>query len=237
MAFPGFSSLALQWLKDLKENNDRDWFQAHKATYEQDLKAPLLALVDSLNQRLAAELPEYHLDDPAKAPFRIYRDTRFSKDKTPYKTHLSATFPRRGLPDKGSGLYFQISAETVGIAAGSYMPPPDSLLAIRTRIAEQPEDFARIAKDRKLTKLLGVLQGEQLKRTPKGFLPGHPADDALRRKQFYYWVELDAALATTKRLESELLTRFQAAAPFLRFLDEAVLAARKTATRHSSFLR
>lgn len=237
MAFPGFSTQGLRWLSELKDNNNREWFQANKQTYEQELKLPLLALVNSLNHQIAAKLPEYFLDEPAKAPFRIYRDTRFSKNKAPYKTHISAHFPRRGLLEKAGGLYFQISAETIGIAGGSYSPLPDSLLAIRTRIAEEHEAFEKICRNKKLVKLMGELQGEQLRRAPKGFPPDHPAESALRRKQFYFWVELDAALAATPRLEKELLTRFEALYPLLCFLDEAVLQARKASARRSQFLR
>lgn len=235
MAFPGFSKQALAWLAKLRDNNNREWFQANKPVYEQELKAPLLALVDSLNQQIAAKMPEYFLDDPAKAPFRIYRDTRFSKDKTPYKTHVSAVFPRRGMKDKGSGFYFQIGTEGVGIAGGNYMPPPDSLLAIRSQIAERYDEFLRIIGGAKLVNRMGAIQGEQLRRMPKGFPAEHPAGDALRRKQFYFWKELEPDLATSARLEKELLARFEAMYPFLRFLDEAVLGARKAQQRHTRF--
>ncbi|MCW5965246.1 MAG: DUF2461 domain-containing protein, partial [Bryobacterales bacterium] len=210
MAFPGFSKQGLRWLSELKDNNNREWFQASKQTYEQELKLPLLALVDSLNNQIAAKLPEYFLDEPAKATFRIYRDTRFSKNKTPYKTHVSAAFPRRGLLEKAAGLYFQISGEAIGIAGGSYNPLPDSLLAIRTRIAEEHVAFEKLTHNKKLVKMMGELQGEQLRRIPKGFPPDHPMESALRRKQFYFWAELDGALAGSPRLEKELITRFEA---------------------------
>ena len=184
MAFPGCSEEAITWLRNLNENNNREWFLANKHVYESQLKQPLLLLVESLNQRLAAKIPEYVQDDPRKAPFRIYRDTRFSKNKTPYKSHISAAFPRRGMGDKASGFYFQISGKSVGIAGGSYMPPSDSLLAIRTEIAERQQEFARMSAGRKLVSLMGEMQGEQLRRVPKGFSPDHPAVDMLRRKQF-----------------------------------------------------
>ncbi len=237
MAFPGFSQQALQWLADLKDNNNREWFQANKPAYEQELKIPLQALVESLNHHIAGKLPEYFLDEPAKAPFRIYRDTRFSKNKTPYKTHISAMFRRRGMADKGSGFYFQISAEGLGIAGGSYMPPPDSLLAIRTQIADRYDEFLRITQGKNLVKKMGNLLGEQLRRVPKGFLPGHPAEEMLRRKQFYYWTELDPSVAATPQLEKELFHRMELLYPVMCFLDEAVLGARKAAARQRQFLR
>lgn len=237
MAFPGFSSQAVEWLRDLVVNNDRDWFNAHKPIYEMEVKQPLLQLVDALNHHLAATLPEYYLDDVSKAPFRIYRDTRFSKNKQPYKTHVSAAFPRRGVVEKASGLYVQIAASGVGIAGGSYMPEPDSLRAIRQRIVDEYDTFEKLVKDKKLKKLMGEMQGESLQRAPKGFPPDHSGEAWLRRKQFYYWVELDPALLTSAKLEKEISKHFEAVAPITLFLDDATLQARKANARISQFLR
>lgn len=237
MAFPGFSSQAVEWLHGLVANNDREWFNARKPIYENELKQPLLRLLDALNQHLANKLPEYYLDDVSRAPFRIYRDTRFSKNKAPYKTHVSAAFPRRGVQDKASGLYFQISSSGVGIAGGSYMPEPDSLRAIRQRIADEFDSFQGMIRDKRLKKLMGELQGDALTRVPKGFLPDHPAADWLRKKQFYFWTELDPALITSPKLEKELLARFEAMGPTCLFLDDAIIRARKAGDRRVQFLR
>ncbi len=141
--FTGFPAEALTFLRGLKKNNNREWFQAHKPVFEEKVKAPMLELIGELNLALAGFAPDY-VTDPAKAYYRIYRDTRFSPDKTPYKTHISALFRPRGLDKHSCGsLYFQISAGETGVAGGIYMPGPEELLAVRTHLAQHHERLRR----------------------------------------------------------------------------------------------
>ena len=131
-----------KFLRSLKRNNRREWFQPRKHLYEQHVKAPMLELVSALNAGLQRFAPDY-VTDPAKAVFRIYRDTRFSADKTPYKTHVAASFSRRG-PErlKTGGFYFSVAPDQIEVAGGIYHPEPDTMLLIRTHIAETPQGAA-----------------------------------------------------------------------------------------------
>ena len=219
--FSGFSPEAFAFLRSLKRNNRREWFQPRKEIFEARLRAPMIQLVEAVNAGLLDFAPD-HITDPKKAVYRIYRDTRFSADKTPYKTHLAAIFPHHGSDDSfgkdaSAGFYFQITAQSVGIAAGSYHPGPEELRAVRGWLAENHAAFRKASGQPK--KLLGELQGSALTRMPKGFAPGHPAEDLLRMKQWLYWVELDAKVATTPRLLAEVLKRFRAAAPVIAMLN------------------
>ena len=236
MGFPGFSKEGIEWLRALPGNNNRDWFEEHRPVYESQVKEPMLALVTSINDALVERMPEYFQDHPAKALFRIYRDTRFSKNKTPYKTHLGAVYPRRGMGDKASGLYFQIAATGVGIAGGAYMPSSDSLRAIRVRIASEFESLDMMLRDRKLTKRMGALEGDALSRPPKGFPADHPAIALLKKKQFYFWKELPPELLSSRKLEAEILNHFLVMRPVMLFLDDAVLALRRASSKHLDFL-
>ncbi len=131
-----FPPEAITFLKGLEKNNTREWFQPRKEIFDTKLKGRMLEFVEEINAELLKFAPE-HITEPKKSVYRIYRDTRFSKDKTPYKTHLAAIFPRRGLgKDAGAGYYFHVSAKEVGIACGAYMPGPEQLLKIRHFIAE-----------------------------------------------------------------------------------------------------
>jgi uncharacterized protein (TIGR02453 family) len=162
--------------------------------------------------------PEY-ATDPEKAIYRIYRDTRFSKDKTPYKTHIAASFYRRGTgPHKYGGYYLQVSHKEVAVGGGVYMPEPAVLLAIRQHIAEHHEEFRKILAAKPVRKLLGEMQGDQLARVPKGFCSTDPAADLLRFKYFILYVELPPDLATSPLLYGEILQRFRTMKPFLDFL-------------------
>jgi uncharacterized protein (TIGR02453 family) len=215
--FPGFSPEALTFLRGLKRNNRREWFQPRKEIFETKLKAPMIQLVEAINSELLRFAPD-HITDPKKAVYRIYRDTRFSADKTPYKTHVAAVFPHHGLDKHSSaGFYFHITEKNIGIAAGAYMPGPDELRAVRTWLAENHKKFQ--AASRAPQKLLGKLQGSAATRMPKGFAADHPAEDLIRMKQWLYWVELDAKLATSPRLLPELVKRFRAAAPVIAMLN------------------
>lgn len=217
-AFPGFPPEAVQFFRGLTRHNNRDWFQPRKAIFEEKVKQPMRELVGAVNRAMTTFAPEF-ATDPDRAIYRIYRDTRFSKDKTPYKDHIAASFHRRAAWIHGdTGYYFAVSHKEVAIGGGVYMPSPESLLAIRTRLAEKHEEFRRILRPRRLRNLLGELQGEQLSRVPKGFAADHPAADLLRFKQFLLYVELPPDLATTPALYGEIVKRFRAMTPFLNFL-------------------
>lgn len=225
--FTGFPTEGMQFFRSLARNNRREWFQPRKQIYDEQLKAPMMELVTALNAEMIRFAPDY-VAEPAKAIYRLYRDTRFSKDKTPYKTHIAAIFPRRGLvKHEGAGLYFSVSAKEIEVAGGVYMPGPDALLAIRTHLAERHEEFTRIIESRKLRALMGNMQGEQLSRVPKGFPCDHPAADLLRYKQWLFYVMLDPAIATTPKLLVEIRKRFEAMMPFLDLLNQPLVRAAK----------
>jgi uncharacterized protein (TIGR02453 family) len=212
-----FPAEAITFLKGLEKHNTRDWFQPRKQIFESKLKEPMHAFVEEINAELLKFAPE-HITEPKKAVYRIYRDTRFSKNKTPYKTHLGALFPRLGFDkNSGAGYYFHVSAKEVGIACGVYSPGPDELRKLRHFIAENHESFL------KTNKLMGAVQGDTLQRIPKGFDADHPAADLIKMKQWYWWVELDPKLATSPNLKAEIAKRFRAMAPMVELLNKPLL--------------
>lgn len=215
--FRGFPPEAITFLRGLTRNNRREWFQPRKHIYESKVKAPMIELVDALNSELHKFAPG-HVNDPRKAIYRIYRDTRFSADKTPYKTHIAAIFPRRGSEKHASaGLYCAVSLEGVEVAGGIYMPGPQELLAIRTWLAGRHAEFRKAAAGPH--KLMGALQGESLQRIPKGFDAAHPAADLLKMKQWLYYTTLDTGLITSPRLFGEIVKRFHAMMPVVEMLN------------------
>jgi uncharacterized protein (TIGR02453 family) len=182
--FPGFSKEAMQFFRGLERNNNREWFLPRKPLFEEHVKAPMHRLVDEVNRSLRDFAPEY-VTDPAKAVYRFYRDTRFSKDKTPYKTQIAASFYHHKLSGHGGGgYYFSVSHKEAAMGGGIYMPSPESLLAIRNHMAEHHAEFRKILKASAVRKVYGEMSGEQLTRVPKGFPCDHPAADLLRHKQF-----------------------------------------------------
>jgi uncharacterized protein (TIGR02453 family) len=217
--FPGFPKEGLAFLRELKKNNSREWFQPRKEQYETLVRAPMIALIEALNRDMRGFAPE-HVDEPKKVIYRLYRDTRFSNDKTPYKTHIAAVFPRRGQDrHSGAGFYFAVSPEHLDIGGGVYMPQPAALYAIRERIAANPAAFRKLIAAAPVKKLLGTLDGEQLKRVPKGFDPDHPAADLLRYKQFLLFTRLDGSIAATPGVFREVRDRLKAITPFCNFLN------------------
>lgn len=224
-AFPGFPPASRKFLQQLRRHNNREWFEKNRHVYEASLKEPVRELVAALGTEFARFAPEI-VADPAKSIYRIYRDVRFSKDKSPYKTHVAAIFPVRGLTkNSGPGLYFHYSAEEVLIAGGVYMPQPAELRAIREHIAVEHKRLKKIVTEKKFRALFSGLQGEQSKRLPKGWLPGHPAEQFLHYKQFLFARQYDPELATSRKLFTELLAGFRAGLPLIRFLSEPLLAA------------
>src|SRR5437773_3742182 len=160
--FPGLPKEGLQFLRSLKRNNNREWFQKHKSIYETQVKQPMESLIESMATEFQRFAPEM-VASPKASAYRIYRDTRFSKDKSPYKTHVAAVFPRSGLgKHEGAGFYLHIAPPEVLIGGGLYMPLPEDLAVVREHIATNTKSFLGIVNSRQFRKLFGTLGGEQL---------------------------------------------------------------------------
>jgi uncharacterized protein (TIGR02453 family) len=223
--FSGFPPEALTFLRGLKRNNKREWFQPRKHIYDEKVRGPMMELVEALNAELHSFAP-HHINDPAKAIYRIYRDTRFSNDKTPYKTHIAAIFPRRGHQKHVSaGYYVGVTLEGVEVAGGIYMPGPQELIAIRTWMADHHSEFRKAAEGPR--KLMGALHGDSLQRVPKGFPAEHPAADLLKMKQWLYYKVLDVKLATSPKLAGEIAKRFKLMSPVLEMLNRPLKPVKK----------
>ena len=177
------------------------------------------------------------LASPKVSAYRIYRDTRFSKDKSPYKTHVAAVFPRSGLTKhEGAGLYLHIDPEEFLVGGGLYMPLPEDLNSVRRYIAENPETFLAIVEGRRFRKTFGKLGGEQLSRVPRGFPADHVAVDYLKYKQFLGGRKLPAEVATTPQFYKLILETFQAILPLVRFLNDPIVRKRRTKERQEALL-
>jgi uncharacterized protein (TIGR02453 family) len=226
-SFQGLPKQAFQFFRDLEQNNDRDWFEQHKDDYIEFVKKPMEALVIALGAEMTKFAPD-EVTTPAKALYRIYRDTRFSANKTPYKTNAGASFFRQDLGKHiAGGYYFEISANHVGIAGGVYMPEAENWRLIRNHIRENLARFNKLTSDKKLIAAVGKLQGDKLSRPPKGYPPEDPAIEWLKFKQMYYWKELPPETALQPAIVKEIASRFKLMQPVLNFFNEPLLAAKK----------
>jgi uncharacterized protein (TIGR02453 family) len=197
----------------------------------------MVELVEALGERFADFAPEV-VASPRTSLYRIYRDTRFSKDKSPYKTHVAAVFPVRGIEKhNGAAFYFHISPTELLVGGGLYRPLPDELLALRLHIAGNHESLERIVANRSFRRLFGSVQGEQLTRVPRGFATNHPAANYLRYKQFLASRQLQAEQATTARFVDLLARSFETLHPLISFLNEPILARRKAKSVETALLR
>ncbi len=217
--FPGFRPEARQFLRDLRENNDRDWFRARKAHYEQHVREPLVALVGELGYAMEEYAPGY-LQDARRSVYRIYRDTRFSRSKLPYKTHAAAVFPPVGLDrHAGAGFYFQFSPEELLVGGGVYAPGTLELRRIRGQIASAPDELRALLADKAFRRTYPGLQGERLKRTPRGFPSDHPAADLLVYRQFLSGTTLPASEIEKPSIGGLLDRHFRILATLLEYLN------------------
>ncbi|WP_051973398.1 DUF2461 domain-containing protein [Cryobacterium sp. MLB-32] len=216
------SPAALDFLDELEQHNDRDWFAEHKATYDVELKAGMLEVATAINERLAAFAPD-HVRPPAKAMMRIYRDVRFSNDKSPYKTHMGAYWPRQGLEKAaGAGFFLQIGARELMIAGGSYSPGPAQLLAIREYLLDHHEELRSLLAAVNNTGLFDPLDGDRLIRAPRGFPAEHPAADLLRHRRWAFTSTLPGIQAESTEFIDVVTERFQALVPLVAFLNTPV---------------
>ncbi len=215
-----FSDEGLKFLRALARHNDREWFGARKEVFERELKAPMLALIDEINHALEGFAPE-HIRPPQKAMMRIYRDTRFSADKTPYKTQVSAWWSREGLEKtSGAGFYLSFGVKGLVVAAGSYMPEREQLLAMRRYLAEHGMEFRKVIEGKRLRGLLPEFEGASLTRPPKGFVGLEPeVMEMVMCRQWGLSVTLPVEVGLADGLKGEIVKRFKAAAPMVEMLN------------------
>jgi uncharacterized protein (TIGR02453 family) len=219
--FDGFPKEGLRFFKQLKQNNNREWFNAHKAEYEEFVKMPMQSMIASLQPSMARLAPEIEVH-PKRNMFRIYRDIRFSKNKLPYKTHMAAVFHRKGHWEESAGYYVHIEPGGVYVGGGVYMPDSQQLKKIRRAIAERADEFLDIVNDRTFKKKFKTLEGEKLLRNPIGFPSDHPMIEWLKYKQFYTGVEWNEKECYTPKLIDKVLVVYKDLLPMIRFLNNAL---------------
>ncbi|MEM9823329.1 MAG: DUF2461 domain-containing protein, partial [Bacteroidota bacterium] len=205
------------------ENNHREWFHANKKRYETDVKKPFYAFVELMIDQLAA-LDRTILLTPKDCIFRINRDIRFSKDKTPYKTQMSAIISPGGRKALSGppGLYLQFSVEDARIYSGLYQIEKKDLQNIREAIASQPKEFAKLIKAKKFVDTFGEIHGEKNKRLPKDLREAAEAQPLIYNKSFYYFASFPPDFILDPQLPQILVKHFKAAQPLNAFLRAAM---------------
>ncbi len=222
---PYFRPAALTFLRNLAKHNDREWFQPRKAEYEAELKEPMLAIVRKVTDAMTDFAPAF-VRPAEKSIFRIYRDTRFSSDKRPYKTHVAAWWSHQGLAKtSGAGYYFHVSAKDVVIAAGSYMPEKDQLAQIRHWLLDHHAEFRKLLKSPAVRRTFQEFEGNALTRPPKGFPCEHPALDLVRCRQWGLAATLPAKTALKPDFAATIIRRFKIAAPVVDALNTPIAQA------------
>lgn len=218
-----FTGKTISFLRSLKRNNRREWFHERKDQFEAHCKQPLIAIIE----RMAGDLPSFAPElvaDPKVSLFRQFRDTRFSEDKTPLKTHIGATFPNRTLGRlNGAGLYFEVAPTWVWIGGGLWSPDTSQLHLVREHVAANHRRLDGIVTSPAFRKL-GGLQGDRMTRVPRGFAKDHPAATYLMHRQFLGFREDPATLAASPAFYRQLLDTMKTIAPLVSFLNEPLIA-------------
>ena len=217
---PYFTKDVFRFLKDLKANNDRAWFTANKERYEDLVKVPALRFIEDFAPHLKKISP--HFNAGPRSIFRIYRDTRFTKDKSPFKTHVGIQFRHDvGRDVHAPGYYFHIEPGECFTGLGLWLPDSRSLSAIRELIVEEPAMWKKASRNRRFASSL-EMSGERTSRVPRGFDPEHPLVEDLKWKDFIAGCSLPDSFVTSPDLPKELAKLFVAGTPFMEFLCKAV---------------
>jgi uncharacterized protein (TIGR02453 family) len=215
----------LAFLRNLARHNDREWFTPRKAVFEAELKEPMLAIIRKVTDAMESFAPSF-VRPAEKCLFRIYRDTRFSANKLPYKTHVAAWWSHQGMEKtSGAGYYFHISAKEVVIAAGAYMPEKEQLAAIRHWLLDHHAEFRKLLQKAAIRKTFSEFEGNALTRPPKGFPCGHPALDLIQCRQWGLSTTLPADAALDEGFAATLIRHFRLAAPVVDALNTPIAAA------------
>ena len=224
-SFNGFGDPFFGFLEELKRNNERPWFHANKPRYDTEVVAPMLAFIEAMAPRLH-EISVHYTAVARKSGgsmFRIYRDTRFSKDKTPYKTHVACQFRHEaGRGAHAPGFYVHLEPDRIAVGGGIWQPPPGHLARLRETIADSPAAWERIVGDPGLLRRFGGIRGDSLKRAPRGYDPGHRHVDDLRRKSFFLMEGFTRDDAGRPGFVDAAAGSFRAAAPLMGFMCHAL---------------
>ena len=222
--FTGFPKDFFGFFEDLNKNNNRDWFNQNKNRYYESVVNPISEFIVCMAPRLN-KISRHYKADPKPhggSMFRIYRDTRFSKDKTPYKTNAGLPFRHEaGKNAHAPGFYVHLAADGLFFGGGIWAPPSPQLNLIRDYIADNARAWARIANSKKVREAGGI-KGDSLKRPPRGFDAEHMHIEDLKRKSFYVMSEADASAALRADFIDEVTEAFRRAAPLNRFITGAL---------------
>lgn len=228
--FRGFPTTAFSFLKGLAENNNKEWFETRRDTYESALREPMKSLIEEMDARLAVMMPEI-VGTVKGSMFRIHRDVRFSKNKAPYKTNVACWFFHRDSRGKvgqdavhgGAGMYFHLEPRACFAGGGVWMPPAPVLKRLRGALDVGHEEFNSIVKARAFRTQMGTLSEEAvLKRMPRGFDADHPAGDWLRYQSFTAGCAIKQSEATSASLPDRLEAVFRTMSPLVRWLNTAM---------------
>lgn len=212
----------LQFLYELSQNNNKDWFNKNKARYESTVKKPFEVLVENLIGQIGKFEPAFRTT-AKESIFRIYRDTRFSGDKTPYKTHLSAVFTSRGRKTMNEpGYYLQLGFGSLSLGGGAYFLDKEPLAKVRQAIAADPKAFRRLIESPAFADKYGGIQGEKNKILPPEWKEVAAAEPLLFNKQFYFMAEVDPELVTRPDAVAQIAAYFEAARPVNEFFRSAL---------------
>lgn len=215
-----FTPQTFRFLKDLAGHNDRAWFADNKPRYEAHVRDPALRFIEDFAVRLKRISPHFHAGP--RSLFRIHRDVRFSKDKSPYKTHTGIHFRHdTGKSAHAPGFYLHLEPGSVFAGVGIWHPDASTLRQIRSEISEQPDRWTRASRSRKFVDTF-ELAGDRLTRPPKGFDPEHPHIEDLKRKDFIGVCTLTQRFVTAPELPDALAGLFGAGRPLMSFLCKAL---------------
>jgi uncharacterized protein (TIGR02453 family) len=222
--FKGFPKDFFMFFNDLKKNNNRDWFSANKPRYYESVVNPMGEYIVSIGPQLKRISPFYKADPRPHggSMFRIYRDTRFSNDKTPYKTHAACHFRHEaGRDAHAPGFYMHIETDRVSIGGGIWRPPAKQLGQIREFITDNPSAWEKLTKSSAVKKMGGI-QGDSLKRPPRGYDADARHVEDLKRKSFFLMSEADPKLALSPQLITESARVFRSVAKLNHFVTDAL---------------
>jgi uncharacterized protein (TIGR02453 family) len=222
--FQGFPADLFQFFAELEKNNNRDWFSASKERYIESVVQPMVEFISAMQPRLKAISPHYIADSRPHggSMFRIYRDARISKDKTPYKTHTACQFRHDAGNDvHAPGFYVHLGTDGLLFGGGIWRPPAPQLNKIRDFIADNARSWARIKNAPRVLELGGI-QGESLLRPPRGFNAEHVHIEDLKRKSFYVMAEAESSAASDPGFIDQVADACSRAAPLNRFICDAL---------------